>query len=381
MTKARREVVRAETVFALDGSISPGEVVVEAGRISEVRAATGPAPERILAPGFVDLQVNGIGGADVARASDEDWDRLGAALLAQGTTTWCPSLLSAPLDDLVGALEGVARAAGRAGPGQPAIAGAHLEGPFLSLPGAHRPDHLVGTVDSKWLAALPDIVAVVTLAPELPGALDAVAALTGSGVVVALGHSSCTAEQAVAAADAGARLVTHLGNAMGPFHQRRPGLMGAALADERLSVTVIADLVHLHPAWLALAFACKGPEGVALVTDTVAVGAEAPVGKGPGPALEAGSGAPRLADGTLAGSALSMNEAVGNCATAAHSGLAAALSAASTTPARLLGLTDRGAIAPGRRADLVALGPDLAVEAVWLGGTPADASGADRRWR
>ncbi len=358
-------VVRASTVFTLDGPLTPGEVVIDGGIISAVRVATGPAPHRMLAPGFVDLQINGIGDADVAHATDNDWARLDEAVLAQGTTTWCPALVSAPLDDLVTALEAVARAAARPPARRPAIAGAHLEGPFLSLPGAHRLEHVASTVDTYWLASLPDSVAVVTLAPELPGALDAIAALSSAGIVVSLGHSACTAEEALAAADNGASLVTHLGNAMGPSHQRRPGLLGAALADDRLSVSVIADLVHLHPAWIEVAFAAKSPERVALVTDSIA-GDDRHRHDGQRPT---GDGPLSLPDGTLAGTRLTMNAAVRNCSTTAHVALAAAISAASTTPARLLGLDDRGAIAPGRRADLVALDDDLRVQEVWLAGT------------
>ncbi len=358
-------VVRASTVFALDGPLSPGEVVVDAGIISAVRGATGPVPPRVLAPGFIDLQINGIGESDVAHATDDDWARLDQAVLAQGTTTWCPALVSAPLDDLVMALEGVARAAARPPAHRPAIAGAHLEGPFLSLPGAHRPEHVVSPVDARWLASLPDALAVVTLAPEIPGALDAIAALAAAGIVVSLGHSACTAEEAWAAADNGATLVTHVGNAMGPSHQRRPGLLGAALADDRLSVSVIADLVHLHRAWIEVAFAAKGPGRVALVTDSIIEDDS----RRPDGHRTTGDGPPTLPDGTLAGTRLTMNAAIRNCSTAAHIALGTAITAASTTPARLLGLHDRGAIAPGRRADLVALDDDLNVQEVWVAGT------------
>jgi N-acetylglucosamine-6-phosphate deacetylase len=153
---------------------------------------------------------------------------------------------------------------------------------------------------------------------------------------------------------------------MGPFHHRAPGLVGAAFADDRLSVSLIADLVHTHPVFLRMAFAAKGPAGVALVTDAVASAAGAdPTGAGP----------PRLPDGTLAGSALTMERAVSNAVDRGGVSLVDALTAATATPARLLGLDDRGAIAPGRRADLVALeaGEDGGwhVASVWVGGAPA----------
>jgi N-acetylglucosamine-6-phosphate deacetylase len=261
------------------------------------------------------------------------------------------------------AVERISRAAGRPGGARPAIAGAHLEGPFLAVAGAHPPEHLPGAVDGAWLRSLPPGVAVVTLAPELPGALEAIAGLAGAGVLVALGHSACSFERAGEAAGAGARLVTHLGNAMGPFSQRRPGLLGAALSDDRLAVSMIADLVHIHPALLTMAFRAKGRGRAVLVTDAVAVA--------PGTGPTGAAGPPRMADGTLVGSVLAMDRAVANTVGAAGVSLADAVAAASTTPAGLLGRDDRGAIAVGRRADLVALGDDLRVETVWVAGREA----------
>jgi len=355
-------VVRAASVVCDDRVVDHAEVVVHDGRISEVRPAAGEVPDIVLAPGFVDLQVNGIGPLDVATAGGDDWDAFDRALLAQGVTTWCPTLLSAPLGDLEAALGRVADAGRRPGGGRPDLAGAHLEGPFLAVAGAHRPECLRPRVDLDWLRRLPGLgtgVRVVTLAPELPGAVEAVAHLRSAGVLVALGHSAGGAEAALAAADAGARLVTHLGNAMGAMRAREPGLLGAALADRRLAVSLICDLVHTHPVFVRAGFAAKGAAGVALVTDSVAVvpGAETP---------------PRLADGTLAGSVLTMPAAVSNAVRVGAVGLADALRSASSTPARLLGLHDRGSIAPGRRADLVALaggGGAWGVEAVWVAGS------------
>jgi len=352
-------VVRAATVLTPSGPLADGEVVVEGGTIVAVRPATGAVSHAVLAPGFVDLQMNGTGRVDVAGADGDDWDVLDAALLGQGVTTWCPTLVSAPIASLEASLERIGRAARRPPALRPDIAGAHLEGPFLAVAGAHRPEDLRPSVDGAWLASLPG-VAVVTLAPELPGAIDAIADLAAGGVLVALGHSACRIEVARRAAGAGAGLVTHLGNAMGPFGQREPGLLGAALTDDRLAVSLIADLVHVHPALLTMAFRAKGPGRTVLVTDAVATG-DGPVGGGP----------PRMADGTLVGSVLTMDRAVANTVGEADVALADAVAAASATPAALLGLPDRGVIAPGRRADLVGLGPDLGVEGVWVAGERA----------
>ncbi|HXQ59041.1 MAG TPA: amidohydrolase family protein [Acidimicrobiales bacterium] len=368
MASAPATCVRAATVFTASGPVCPGEVRFEDGLITTVGPATGAATYEILAPGFIDLQMNGIGAVDVADADGDDWDVLDDLLLAQGVTTWCPTLVSATLAAMEASLERITGAAGRPGRGRPAIAGAHLEGPFLAVAGAHHPPSLHGSVDGRWLAGLGSGVALVTLAPELPGALAAIEALVGAGVLVSLGHSACDLEVARAAADAGARLVTHLGNAMGPFRPRAPGLLGAALSDDRLAVSLIADLVHIDPALVRIAFRSKGAARTVLVTDAVAVGPVGPyaVATSPGAVGEP----PRMADGTLVGSVLAMDRAVANTVTVAGIGLGDAIAAASTTPASLLGLDDRGAISPGRRADLVALGADLEVERVWVGGEP-----------
>jgi N-acetylglucosamine-6-phosphate deacetylase len=363
-------VVGASTVITAAGPVPDAEVVIDRDAIVEIRPAAAPPPDRVLVPGFVDLQVNGIGNVAVPRARGDDWDRLDQALLAQGVTTWCPTLVSAPLDELDASCARVAAAARRPETRRPEIAGVHLEGPFLTVPGAHRRADLRDTVDRGWLASLRPALRVLTLAPELPGALDAIDGLSHEGVLVSVGHSACTVEQALAAADAGARLVTHFGNATGPFHQRAPGLFGAALADDRLAVSVIADLVHSHAAFVRMAFAAKSADGVALITDAVATDVPEP---------------PRLADGTLAGSILTMDRALHNVTQSCAVDLVDAVKAASATPARLLGLDDRGAIAPGRRADLAALERDrdgtYRVTATWVAGDCCWTAGASTHRR
>lgn len=354
------ERIPAATIVTPFGLHGPGAVVVDDGRIVDIEPARGldTTPARILAPGFIDLQVNGIGPIDVAGAEGDDWDELDMRLLAQGVTTWCPTLVSAPLDRFARPLERISVAAGRAdGRVRPVIAGAHLEGPFLGgAPGAH-PLKFLQPPDLEWLASLPDIVRVVTLAPETARALDAIRLLSGRGVLVSLGHSTATYEETLAAIDAGARLVTHCFNGMGPLHHREPGLIGAALTDDRLAVSLITDLIHVHPAAVSLVFRSKSAQRVALVTDAVA--------------WEGGGDAPRLADGTLMGSTLTADAAIRNAVQRCGISLADAVRAAATTPADLLGLADRGRIEPGARADLVALNADLTVETTWVLGQAA----------
>ena len=353
----------AARVVTPGGVVGPAVVELDGDRIRAVSPTTGAVPDRTLVPGYVDLQVNGHDDVDVATADGADWDRLDDLLVRQGVTTWCPTLVTAPLDRYASALERVAAAAARTGP-RPHIAGAHLEGPFLGgRPGAH-PTELLLPLDSAWLDGLPPIVRLVTLAPELDGAPDVVAALRARGITVSLGHTAADLDQVRAAVDAGATVVTHLFNGMPPLHHRQPGMVGAALTDDRLTACLIPDLVHVHPTAMALAFRAKPPGRVALVTDAIAWRG-APIA---GRSVAHDGLAPRLADGTLAGSSLTMDRGVANVVTEAGVDLAEAVRAASTTPADVLGLTDRGRLVAGCRADVVALGPDLRAEATWIGG-------------
>lgn len=347
--------------------VAPGQVEVDDGRITAVGPGPSDAPDITLCPGFVDLQVNGIGSIDVAAAHGADWDELDRLLLAQGVTAWCPTLVTSALDAYEGPLARIAEAAARSGP-RPRVLGAHLEGPFLGgAPGAHR-RHLIRPLDSQWLDALPEVVRLITLAPEQEGVAGAIAALRQRGVTVALGHSTATFEESDAAADAGATLVTHCFNGMASLHHRTPGLAGAALSDDRLTVSVIADLVHVHPAVLSVVFRAKGPGRVAVVTDAVAWAAADLVELG----VRVDGAAPTLPDGTLAGSAVTMDQCIRNLVHEAGVPLADAVRAASTTPAEVIGALERGRIEVGCMADLVALDADLGVAAAWVGGVKVD---------
>lgn len=331
----------------------PVEVELRDGRIADVRPGADPGDDSLLTPGFVDLQVNGVDDVDVAIADGADWDRLDALLAATGVTAWLPTLVTQRLERYDAALERIAAARDRTTPG-PAVLGAHLEGPFLGQHlGAHDRRH-VATIDVGWLDALPDVVALVTIGAEQHDADAAIEALTGRGRIVSIGHSGATAERASAAFTAGASMVTHLFNAMGPLHQREPGVAGAALADDGVVAGLIADLVHVHPALIRTAFRTKGAGGIALVTDAVAWRA----GHLAAADVTLVDGAPRLADGTIAGSALTMDAAVRNVVDAAGISIAEALSAASTTPATVLGDASRGRLLAGSRADLTLLGRD-----------------------
>jgi N-acetylglucosamine-6-phosphate deacetylase len=364
----------ASTVVTPGGLLEPGEVVVDGDRIVDVRPVASGAgvPDRILAPGFVDLQVNGHDDVNCATADGDQWDRMDELLLAQGVTAWCPTLVTAPLARFASPLERIGaamvhRGGGLGGGGRPEILGVHLEGPFLGgAPGAHRREHVI-PLDLEWLAWLPPVVKVVTLAPELEHAEEAIRLLVGKGVLVSLGHSTATYEQAEAGAAAGARLVTHLFNGMGPLHHRTPGLLGAALADDRLTPSLIADGVHVHPAALRAAARAKGPGGWILVTDAVAW-RDGRLEAGGERRVQVVDGAPRLADGTIAGSSLTMDAAVRRMVEEAGVPLHEAVAAAATTPADLVGRPDLGRLAPGARTDVVVLDRGLRVQEVLVAG-------------
>lgn len=361
--------VLAAPLVCTPSGAAPGWVAIDDGQIVEVGSGRAPKGARdlgtaALAPGFIDLQINGVGNVDFVDAGTDEWQRVGAELLAHGVTSYCPTIVSAPLDLYDGALDRVDAAATDAARERlPAILGAHLEGPFLGdAPGAHALE-LLRHADVAWLDALvkrhPDEVRIVTLAPEADPGLSATKMLASAGVVVSLGHSRASYASAIEAADAGASVVTHLFNGMGPLHHREPGLAGAAFNDPRLVPTLIADLVHVHPAVVRLVFAAV-PD-VALVSDAVAVTAS----------VTARDGAAYLADGTLAGATTLLDQAVANVVGVGIP-LPRAVAAATAVPAAILRLDDRGEIALGKRADLIALDPVTAdVREVWVGGQQA----------
>jgi N-acetylglucosamine-6-phosphate deacetylase len=361
----------------VDGRFVVGALVVEGGRIVEVRADTvGALPgarldASLVSPGLIDLQCNGafgleVGGDPAALAA------LASRLPASGVTTFLPTAVSATAAHYRAVA--AAFAACRQAPGA-RLPGLHLEGPLLSpnRAGAHDPRAIAaadGTLDDVLDELVgAGVLGMVTLAPERPGALARVRRLVEAGVVVSLGHTDATFEQTVAGIDAGATLVTHLYNAMSGFHHRAPGAVGAALTDDRVAVSLIADGEHAQPAALKLALHAKGPDRIVLITDAVAA-AGAPAGAyqlGGLPIVSDGVSA-RLADGTLAGSTLTMDRAVRAMVRLSGARVEDALAMASGVPAARVGLADRGGLAVGRRADLVLWSANLEVETTIVGG-------------
>ena len=358
----------------VDGVLLHGDVEVTDDVVT--RVGLPPAPGgRIAAPGYVDLQVNGFAGVDVMAADVDGLRELSRALTTYGVTSWLPTLITADPTDTDRALGVLAQAiAAGTGPDAARPLGVHLEGPFLSPdrlgthPARHRRDPDPDVV-RRWRGLAP--VVAVTLAPELPGALDLVAELNDEGVLVSLGHSDASAAQAHAAFDAGARSATHLFNAMSPLGHRAPGLPGAALSRPDVTVQVILDGHHLADDVVRVVWAAARGR-VVLVTDaTEAAAREEGEYAIAGVPVEVRAGAVRNDQGDLAGSALTLDAAVRNACDLGLD-LAEVLTAVTATPAGLLGRSDLGRLHPGARADLVVLDDDLTVAQTWVSGTPVD---------
>ncbi|HEX4222880.1 MAG TPA: N-acetylglucosamine-6-phosphate deacetylase [Pseudonocardiaceae bacterium] len=361
----------------------PAFVRVLNGRIVEVGTGQGDDSASaevfesgLLTPGLVDIQVNGAFGVDFAEADEQAMRLVATSLPSTGVTSFLPTLITAPVPVILEQAHNVI-AAERALAGIPTarFLGVHLEGPFLSpvRHGVHEPElmalptpELVDLIlrDTTVMSALR----MVTLAPELTGALDFVRRLVESGVLVSVGHTDATAAQVKAAADAGARMITHLFNAQRPLGHREPGVPGAALVDPRFTLGLIADLAHVAGDICKLVFQLAS-DRVALVTDAVAA-AGMPPGRyqlGGEDVLLTDEGVPRSPAGTIAGSALTLDRAVRNIISIGIDP-AVLLCAATVIPADVIGEPTLGRLAPGARADLIWWDEDMRPRKVWVGG-------------
>jgi len=348
----------------IDGRLVRGDVELAEGRVADY-GLTSANGRGIAVPGFVDLQVNGFAGVDLFDADTEGYRRAGEALLETGVTAFLPTFITASEPQLLAALRGVPAEAGG-----PRILGVHLEGPFLSPlrlgihPAGTRRDPDEELLESL-LSAGP--VRLITLAPELPGADALIEILLRREIVVSCGHSDATADEANAAFDAGVRTVTHLFNAMRPFRHRDPGIAGTALARDDVFVQVILDGVHLAPETASVVWRAAAGR-VALVTDAMA-GAGLTDGSYRLGGLEIAirDGVARGPSGALAGSTLTMIEAVRNLHTLGAS-FEQAILAATEVPALILRDPTVGRLEVGRAADIVVLTEDLEIERVLVDG-------------
>lgn len=324
----------------------------------------------LISPGWLDLQVNGGFGYDFTQEPERIWE-VAAQLPRFGTTSFLATIITAPLETYARAIE-VWIAGPPPGWKGAHVVGLHFEGPFLNpgKKGAHNTAYFCQpdpALVQNWSADLG--VRLVTLAPELPGALPLIKELRRRSIVVSAGHSLATYEEAEAGFEAGITAGTHLYNAMPPLDHRAPGLAGALLANPQVITGLIADGVHVHPSMVKLAWQSKGSRGLALITDAVAA-----LGMPPGDyqlgdfQVTMADGAVRLEDGTLAGCALTQDVALRNLMEISGSPLADIVPALSTTPAALLNLQNKGVIRPGADADLTLLTPQGHVVVTIVGG-------------
>ena len=398
MTAPGRSAVLAAEVFDGERRLRDRAVVIDhgSGRIADLCAhaalPAGLAVHRLpagslLAPGFIDVQVNGGGGVLFNDRPDLAALRtIGAAHRRFGTTGFLPTLITSAPETMARALAAVRAAIAR---GVPGVLGVHFEGPWLTPArrGAHPEGWLRAPADGEiGLLTTPGAGRIlVTLAPEQVEE-GVIRRLVAAGVRVSLGHSDAGHDTALAAIAAGATGFTHLFNAMSPLGARAPGMVGAGLAAAGVWCGIIADGLHVHPATLRLALAAGGSGRFMLVTDAMStVGSDITRFLLQGAPVRLSGGRLQMVDGTLAGAALDMAGAVRNAVRLLGVKLAEALRMASLHPARFLGMAAlRGRIAPGYAADLTALTPDFEVPATWIGGRRQDAPAgraSDRAFR
>lgn len=361
--------------LVLGYGVTPGRLSIEDGIITAVETDSSdvPADAPYVSPGFVDVHVHGWGGHD-AMGDRAALDGMARALLRRGVTSFLPTAVTAPLDDLVAFADRVRAWLPNAPADGAQPLGFNLEGPFLAPArrGAHAEAHLRSPASAprEILEPLIDGLRLLTLAPELPGAMDLIGWLDAQGIAVSMGHSAADAEVTWAGYASGARSTTHLFNAMTGVDHQSPGVAVAALLDDDVFVELIADGIHVHPGVWPLITRLKPPERLLLVSDALAVaGTSDRRGRVGGLDIEVHDGRATLAGtSTLAGSVIALDSAVRNLA-AAGVPLSDAVAAASRNPLALLGILDRGLIAVGQHADLVELDEDLTVQRVMRGGT------------
>lgn len=379
-----------KTIFAARHIYTPIEdiegafLVTEDGRITELsqRAASEvPAGasivdlgDAILAPGFLDIHIHGGAGVDAMRAPASELPRMGRFLTSHGVTGYFPTTVAAPIDATCAALDRLADAI-EAAPTDAAIPlGIHLEGPFLSHKrrGVHPPENLatptIELFDRLWQAARGHI-RMMTIAPELPNALEVIAEAARRKVCVSIGHSDAEMPIAQQAVKAGARHATHTFNAMRPLDHRDPGILGEVLTDNNLSADIIADGIHLSPAVIEIFLRSKGPERAVLITDAISA-TGMPDGRYQLGPIEVDVKDGKCTSGdSLAGSVLTMDRAVRNITKFSHWSLKDAVRAASLNAALATGtIDDRGILAPGAKADFVVLSAKGEVQRTFVAG-------------
>lgn len=379
------QAIMAKRVLSPYDSIEPGVILIDGARIAAVgradRVELPPETEVIdarrltVAPGLIDLHTHGGGGAQAIDGSADNVVRMAAFYAEHGVTGFLVGVwgsnehIRAGIDATLAAVESDSAKGGAA------VLGIYLEGPFINPAwcGAFQPDTIVPPnpgLLTRYLDQAAGQIRLLTLAPEMEGAPELIRIATARGAVCAAGHSGARWEQMMQAADLGLRHITHTFNAMAPLHHRDAGILGAALSDDRFTAEIIVDGVHVHPAAVRLLVRAKRVDRAVLITDSIS-----PAGLPDGSyqleeqPITVSGGAARLADGTLAGSLLTMDQGVANLVSFGAASLSEALAIGSLHPARVIGLAARkGQVAPGWDADLIALDDQLHVEWTMVSG-------------
>ena len=366
--------------FDTDSEPAAGFVLIRDGQIDAMGKEGFTVPEadaewdgagRLLIPGMIDVHIHGADGFDMMDGMRQSVEAVSKACARTGCTSFLATSVTSSLDALMAMIGSVSQTIGKE-PGA-RIAGLHLEGPYLNIKRkGMQNERFLRHPDQDEMSAIlhraGTLVRMVTLAPELPGGLELVRFLKERGIVAAVAHSDATYEEAKEAFRIGASHVTHCFNGMRPIHHRDPGTVVAAMEESHVSVQAIVDDVHLHPAIVRLLYREKGPDKMVLITDALQA-----MGMGDGSYVFGGhevkveQGVARLADGTLASSTVTMNEALRKTVNAGIP-LADAVAMATSTPAEVLGFPSKGRLAPGADADLVLLGDKFEVLWTMVGG-------------
>jgi len=371
------EWIESPVVVVEDGHI----VVLQSRAAAEIPAGRRlDFPGLILAPGFIDIHIHGGAGRDAMEASESALAQIELQLVKHGVTAYLPTTVTAPNKKILGALDGLGKsiAMSNRNPGRASPLGIHLEGPFISHEkrGVHPPENLLPpspeALDRFWQASAGNI-RMMTIAPELPGAVETIRYARKLGVHSSLGHSNATYQEAQSGISAGADHATHTFNAMRALDHRDPGILGAVLENNELTADIIADGIHVHPSVLNLFLRAKGADRAILITDAIsATGMPDGVYSLGGLDVQVSNGRCEY-QGKLAGSVLTLDRAIRNVMAFAGCPLQQAVKLATLNPAQRLGITDRrGLLAPGRRADLVVLTPEGQVAHTIIGGEIAN---------
>ncbi|MDN7227251.1 N-acetylglucosamine-6-phosphate deacetylase [Planococcus liqunii] len=381
-----KKTILISSIHIADAKNEPflGDVYLEDGKIAAIAPSLAKEADLhidaagkdwTLVPGFIDVHIHGAAGFDAMDATPEALSGMASALPKEGTTSFLATTMTQSDEAVSQALQ---NASGfESGDGQAEMVGIHLEGPFISKkqPGAQPVEHIIPPsteLFQKWQSLSGDRIKLVTMAPETEGGYGFVDEVTSTGVIASIGHSDGTWEEMQHAISVGASHVTHLYNQMSAFHHREPGVVGTALVDKRLSVEIIADFIHSHPKSVELAFRQIGADRLVLITDAMrAKGLKPGTYDLGGQDVFVTENGARLESGALAGSILTMDEAMKNVQSCTDCSISELVAVTSYNAAKKLGLSHKGSIERGKDADLVILDEHLDVQLTICRGTIA----------